>query len=148
MFSIALAGHNVLRWVVLVLALWTLYRAYQGWLGKREWQSQDKLAGRLLTIGFDLQLLLGLFLAVVSPLIQAAVDDLSTIGESDVIRFFAAEHIPVMVVAWILVHLTSVLSKRAEGDVKRHQRAAIGYSVALLMVLLATPWFRPLLPGL
>lgn len=148
MFPIALASHNVLRWLVLVLALWTLYRAYRGWLGKREWQSQDKLAGRLLTIGFDLQLLLGLFLAVVSPLIQAAVNDLSILGESDVIRFFAAEHIPVMVVAWILVHLTSVLSKRAEADVKRHQRAAIGYSVALLMVLLATPWFRPLLPGL
>ncbi|MFP3852724.1 MAG: hypothetical protein ACLFWD_00370 [Anaerolineales bacterium] len=148
MFSIALAVHNVLRWVVLVLALWALYRAYRGWMGERDWQPQDKMAGRLLTISFDIQLLLGLFLAVVSPLIQAAVNDLSTIGESDLIRFFAAEHIPVMMAAWILVHLTSVLSKRAEADVKRHQRAAIGYTVALLMVLLATPWFRPLLPGL
>lgn len=147
MYNIALGVHNVLRWVVLALAIWALYRHYRGWLGSRPWQPQDKLAGRLLTVGFDLQLLVGLFVAVVSPLIQAAVNDMSTITESDVIRFFAAEHIPVMIVAWILVHVTSVLSKRAEDEVKRHQRAAVGYSVALAMVLLVTPWFRPLLPG-
>ena len=148
MFPVALGVHNVLRWVILILALWTLYRAYRGWLGRRSWRAQDTLAGRLLTIGFDVQLLVGLFVAVLSPLVQAAVQDMSTIGASDVIRFFAAEHIPVMVVAWILVHVTSVVSKRAEDETKRHQRAAIGYSVALAMVLLVTPWFRPLLPGL
>ena len=147
MFNIALGVHNVLRWVVLVLAIWALFRYFRGWLGRRGWEPQDRLAGRLLTVGFDLQLLLGLFLSVTSPLIQAAVRDMSTIGESDVIRFFATEHIPVMFVAWILVHVTSVLAKRAEDDVKQHQRAAIGYSVAVAMVVLSTPWFRPLLPG-
>ena len=148
MLTVTLAVHNVLRWVVLALALWALYRSYRGWLGGREWQDQDSLAGRLLTIGFDLQLLVGLFVAALSPLIRSALQDLSAIGASDVIRFFAAEHIPIMIVAWILVHLTSVVAKRAEDERKRHQRTALGFSVALAFVLLATPWFRPLLPGL
>lgn len=147
MLNVVLGVHNVLRWVVLVLAMWTLYRSYRGWFGGGEWGQQDELAGRLLTISFDVQLLLGLFLAALSPLIRAALQDMSAISSSDVIRFFAAEHIPVMVASWILVHLTSVLAKRAEDDRKRHQRAALGYTVALAMILLVTPWFRPLLPA-
>jgi cytochrome c biogenesis factor len=148
MLNVALAVHNVLRWLVLVLAVWALYRSYRGWLGGRSWQDQDSLAGRLMTIGFDLQLLVGLFVAALSPLVRTALQNMSAIGTSDVIRFFAAEHIPVMVVAWILVHVTSVVAKRADDDKQRHQRTAIGFSVALALVLLATPWFRPFLPGL
>lgn len=148
MLPIALAVHNVLRWLVLAVSLWALYRSYRGWLGGHSWTSRDSLAGRLMTIGFDLQLLIGLFVAVLSPLVRAALQNMSAIGTSDVIRFFVAEHVPVMVVAWALVHATSVLAKRADDDKQRHQRTAIGFSVALAMVFLAIPWFRPLLPGL
>lgn len=148
MLRFALGLHNILRWVVVVAAVWTLVRAYLGWLGDRPWTRQDSLAGRIFTISFDLQLLVGVFLVVISPLIQAAIQAPEHIGTSETVRFFAVEHVPVMIIAWILVHVTSVVAKRAELDVKRHQRAAIGYSLAVIMVLLAIPWWRPIFPGL
>lgn len=148
MFRFVLGFHNILRWVVVIAAIWTLVRAYRGWLTDRPWTRQDDLAGRILTIAFDVQFLLGIFLAVTSPLIQAAIQAPEHIGTSESIRFFAVEHVPVMIAAWILVHVTSVIAKRAEADVKRHQRAAIGYSLAAIMLLLAIPWWRPIFPGL
>lgn len=148
MLSIALALHNLLRWVVVGLAVWTLFRAYRGWLGDGEWMAADTTAGRLLTISFDVQLLVGLLLAAVSPLIRVVIGNPSAIGSSDLVRYFAVEHIPTMVIAWILVHVTSVLAKRAEVGRLRHRRAAVGYSLSILLVLVAVPWWRPLLPGI
>jgi hypothetical protein len=148
MFRFALGLHNILRWVVVIAAVWTLVRAYLGWLTNRPWTRRDSAAGRVLTIGFDVQFLVGIFLAVMSPLIQAAIQAPEHIGTSESIRFFAVEHVPVMVAAWIVVHITSVIAKRAEADHERHQRTAIGYTLAAIMLLLATPWWRPLFPGL
>jgi cytochrome c biogenesis factor len=148
MLSIVLSLHNLLRWVVLLAALWALIRAYRGWLGGRGWDRRDGLAGRLYSISFDVQFLVGLFTAVLSPLIQAAVGDPSLIGASDGIRFFAAEHIPLILLALAAVHVTSVLGKRAESGRDRHRRSALGYSLSLVLILLATPWWRPLVRGL
>lgn len=148
MLSIVLTVHNLLRWLVLVAALWALIRAYRGWLGDGAWSGRDEQAGRLYSISFDVQFLVGLFTAAVSPVIQATLRDPSLIGSSDRIRFFAVEHIPTMVLALVAVHLTGVLAKRAESGRLRHRRSALGYSVSLLLVLLAIPWWRPLLPGL
>lgn len=147
MLNIVLALHNVLRWVVMGTAVWALIRAYRGWAANSEWLPADTTAGRFLTISFDIQLLVGLLLGALSPLIRAAVQDPSAIGGSEVIRYFASEHIPPMVVAVVLVHVTSVLSRRGRTGPQRHRRAALGYSLAMLLVLVAIPWWRPLLPG-
>lgn len=146
MFGFALALHNVLRWVVVAVAVWVLVRAYSGWLGDREWSSQDALTGRYLTIAFDVQLLVGLLVTVLSPLVEVAVQNPESIAASDTVRFFTTEHIPVMIVALIGVHLTSAFVKRADLDIRRHRRAAIGYSLSALLTALAIPWWRPLLP--
>ncbi|MGA9531450.1 MAG: hypothetical protein WBR18_01930 [Anaerolineales bacterium] len=148
MFRFVLGFHNILRWVVVIAAIWKLVRAYRGWLTNRPWTAQDALAGRVLTISFDVQFLVGIFVAALSTLIKIAIQSPDHIAASEMIRFFAVEHVPVMVAAWIAVHVTSVLVKRVEADNKRHQRAAIGYSVAVIMVLLAIPWWRPIFPGL
>ncbi len=146
MFGFALGLHNVLRWVIVAVALWALIRAYSGWLRDREWSSQDAMAGRFLTIAFDVQFLVGLFVSALSPLIRVAIQNPGQIGASEAIRYFATEHIPAMVVALVGVHLTSALVKRLESDSGRHRRAAIGYSLSTLLVILAIPWWRPLLP--
>ncbi len=148
MYPILLAAHNILRWAVVIAALWALVRGYRGWIRAQPWTSMDRLSGLAFTISVDVQLVIGLFLAALSPLIQPVLQDLSALGSSDAIRFFATEHIPTMVAAWIVVHLTSVVARRAEDDRGRHIRAALGYTVALALVVLGTPWWRPLFPGL
>lgn len=148
MYPILLAAHNILRWAVVIAAAWVLVRGYRGWAAAQPWTRADRLSGLAFTISVDIQLLIGLFLAAVSPLIRPVLQDLSALGSSDAIRFFATEHIPAMVAAWVVVHVTSVVARRAEDDRGKHTRAAVGYTLAVVLVVLATPWWRPLFPGL
>lgn len=149
MYQIVLAIHNILRWVVVILAIVALFRAYVGWIGEREYTETDRKFGFFFTVSLDIQLLLGLILYLfLSPITRAAFQDFSTAMTISDIRFFAIEHILMMILAVILVHVGTVVSKRASSDVSKHRREAILYSLATLVVILAIPWWRPLLPGL
>jgi hypothetical protein len=149
MYTIVLALHNLLRWLVLALGIWALLRAYSGWARSVAWSPLDRRAGLLFTIAFDIQFLLGLLLYfALSGLTQAALADFSGAMASADLRFFALDHPLLMLAAVILAHVGSALSRRASQDRARHRRAAIFYTLSLVAVLLAIPWSRPLLPWL
>jgi hypothetical protein len=131
--GIILAIHNLLRWVVLAAILFTLFRAYSGWLGKKAWQATDRLAGLIFSITIDVQLLLGIVLIFVR-------------GFSVIQMRFYIEHIGMMILAVVLAHVGSALSKKADLDVDKHRKAAIWFTLTLLVILVSIPWTRPLLP--
>ena len=141
MYQIVLAIHNILRWVVLVLAVVALLQAYIGWIGKREYTEIDRKAGVFFSVSLDIQVFLGLFLYVfLSPITRTAYQDFSTAMTIPEIRFFAVEHILMMILAVILVHVGTILTKKATSDVSKYRRAAIWYSLASLVVIIAIPW--------
>lgn len=148
LYNIILGTHNIVRWLVLAAAVWALIRTYGGWLGARAWTSVEDRASFLFTTAFDMQVLLGAFLAAVSPLTQAAMANLRGLMGAATLRFFFVEHIPTMVLALIVVHATSVVARRTGDDGARFKRSALGTTLALVMVAVAVPWWRPLLPGL
>jgi hypothetical protein len=66
-------------------------------------------------------------------------------------RFWTLEHVLLMIVALILIHVGRATSKRAEEARGKHKRAAIFFGLALLAILIAIPWpslsyGRPLIP--
>lgn len=148
MYEIILISHNILRWIVLILGIWAVIQAYVGWLGKREWTERDRKSSMWFTIALDLQFLLGLILTFISPLVQSAIGDLGTAMIVAEFRVILIEHIPIMILVLIVAHVTSTLAKRANTDLTKHRRAAIGFTIALLLVLAAIPWARPLLRGI
>lgn len=149
MYTVILALHNIMRWVVVILAIVALARAYRGWLGRREWTEADRKAGVFFGIGMDIQLLLGLILYFfLSPTTTAALRDFGAAMSNDQARFFALEHILYMFVAVVVVHIGSVMARRAKEPVARHRLAAIWFSLAALILVIAIPWWRPLFPGL
>jgi hypothetical protein len=148
MYNFILAVHNILRWVVLILAVLALVRSYSGWFGRREWTETDRKVGTFFGVSLDVQLLLGLVLYfALSPITQAALQDFGAAMRNDVARFFALEHFLYMVLAVVFAHVGSVTARRATEDVNKHRRAAIWFSLSVLALLLGMPWFRPLLPA-
>jgi hypothetical protein len=147
MYSFVLALHNILRWAVVIVGILAIVRAYMGWSGKRPWTGLDNSLGLFFTISMDLQLLLGLLLYVVlSPITTGAFADFGgAMGDSEA-RFWLVEHISVMIVAVILAHVGRSTSKKGVTDNIKHKRAAIFFTLAMLAVLIAIPWSRPLLP--
>jgi uncharacterized membrane protein YozB (DUF420 family) len=147
MYTFILAVHNILRWIVLILAVIALVRAFSGWFGRREWTETDRKVGTFFGVSLDVQLLLGLILYfALSPITRAAFQDFGAAMRNDVARFFVLEHFLYMVLAVVFAHVGSVTSRRATEDVNKHRRAAIWFTLAVLALLLGMPWFRPLLP--
>jgi hypothetical protein len=57
-----------------------------------------------------------------------------------VLRYWAVEHILLMIVAVFLVHAGRATSKRAQAAAQKHRRAAIFFGLATLAILVAIPW--------
>ena len=149
MYSFVLAVHNILRWVVIILAILALVRSYSGWLGKRDWTTTDRKVGVFFASAMDLQLLLGLILYIVlSPTTRTAFSDFGAAMRIADVRFFALEHFLYMIVAVVLVHIGTAMARKATQAVDKHRRAALWFTLAGLALVLGMPWFRPLLPGL
>ncbi len=146
MYTGLLHTHNLLRWFVLIAFLLVLILALRGWFGKKDWTKKDNLMGLLLTIFVDLQLLIGLVLYLfLSPFTKAAFADFGAAMKNSALRFYAVEHILIMIIALVLVHVGRVKSKRALLSVNKHKSAVIWYGIAFILVLAGIPWDRALL---
>jgi hypothetical protein len=149
MYPITLAIHNIVRWVVLILGILASVRAVSGWLGKRTWTEMDRKTGAYFGIALDVQLLLGLLLYFFfSPITTAALRNLGAAISNPEVRFFALVHALYMVVAVVLAHMGSAMSRRAATDPLKFRTAGLFYSLALVVILLGMPWMRPLFPAL
>ena len=62
LYPIILAVHNLLRWVVLILALITIIATLFTLAGKKSWTATLSNFGLIYTISLNIQLLFGLFL--------------------------------------------------------------------------------------
>jgi hypothetical protein len=146
LFTIILSIHNLMRWVVLILAIVAIVKAFLGWFRDRPWTEQDSKFGSYYTISLDIQFLLGIILYIfLSPLTHAFFSNLSAGLANPNLRFFGLEHIFYMFVAVALGHMGTAFSRRADVDQKKHRNAAIFFSLSLLVILIAIPWGRPLL---
>ncbi|ETN89525.1 hypothetical protein AN926_01215 [Thermus scotoductus] len=127
MYEAVLFLHNLVRWVVLAFGFLALWRP-----GAKE--------GAFFAHALTLQVVLGILLAFVSPLFQGALANLEAVmqtpGEA---RYFVAEHWVGGLVALGLAH--AGLSQARKGK----PRARLLFALALALVLLSIPWFRPLL---
>ena len=146
MYTGLLHTHNLFRWLVLIMLVVAIILGFTGWFGKKEWTKRDNLAGLLLTIFVDIQFLVGIVLyAFVSPLTKAAFADFGAAMKDTTLRFYAVEHILMMIIAVVLVHVGSAKSKNAIASWKKHRTSAIFYGIALVVILAAIPWNRALM---
>ncbi len=148
MFGVILALHNLIRWIVVIFAAYALFRAYRGWLACKPWTKADRQAGSFFTMSMDIQVLLGLILYfILSGLTRGYITliERNQPVPSGEMAFFGLEHILVMIVAVGIVHFGSVLSRRLTEPVKKFRAAALSYTLAVILIIIAIPWWRPLI---
>ena len=151
--QIVLVLHNLLRWAVLLFGLWTLLNALTGVFGKRNYTANDNRSNLFFMISCDIQLLLGLILYFSNSWFDR-LKDLGNNMKDPYNRFFTMEHMSMMIIAWILVHVGRASVKRATTDAAKHKRMLIFFGIAILLILAAIPWpfreaiGRPLFPGM
>lgn len=149
MYPLVLSIHNLVRWVALILGIVAAASAYLGWSGRGEWSPRERRLGSFFTIAMDIQLLLGLILFVfLSPVTRTAFQNIAAAIQGGDLRFFMLVHPLYMLLAVIIAHLGSILSRRAVDAIGKFRRAALWYSLSMLAMIVGMPWMSRLLPGL
>lgn len=137
MYNILLHAHSGLRWIVLILAVYAAIKYLSGWLGNKEFNSSDNKLGLYYMISMDIQLLVGLLLYFIfSPLTNSFHINMS----DTVSRFYGVEHIAIMILAVLFVHVGRSLTKKGTDSSSKFRRGALMYLFSLLFILIGIPW--------
>ncbi len=141
MYTVVLWLHSWVRWVVLVVGVILVVRAWWRWLGRKDWEKIDETLRRVFSGVVDLQLLLGLLLFLgLSPATTALLEKGGQALADPGVRFWTMEHVVPMIVAVILVHVGQMLITRTSDAEARYRWAAIVFGVVMLLILASIPW--------
>jgi hypothetical protein len=139
MYGLVIGVHNVLAWLVLVVAVLVLVRA----LTRRStWSDADTGLVRKLTLLVHLQLLAGLTLWFVSPTVAAARATMSATMKDSAARRLVVEHPTLMLLAAVAATVSGVMVKKATGPEAKSKKALIGTLITLLLIAAVIPWAR------
>jgi hypothetical protein len=143
MYSTLLILHNAVRWIALLLLLYSIYRAFVGYRGQKSFSSSDNAVRHWTATAFQVQLMIGFILYFNSPFVHAFWADQS-FQQWDSNTFFAVVHLTLMFVAVTVLSLGSALAKRKLTDAQKYKTMLVWFSVCLLIILIAIPWpFSP-----
>lgn len=141
MYEVFLMFHSWLRWLLLISMAGTLIKYLAGWLGNQPWKKLDNVLGIVFTSLMDLQLIFGLVLYFfLSPVTKLALSDFGAAMKNANLRFYAVEHLSMMLIAVVLVHIGRAKSKKAKIDRNKFKIASIFFLIALALILAAIPW--------
>jgi hypothetical protein len=136
--------HNLLRWVILILLLLSLFQAFSKNNGLKK-------TSLFLLIASHTTLLIGLYQYFTkgSGFNYIEQNGFGYVMKDPAMRFWAVEHISTMIIAIILITV-------ARGKAKKGIYAAASwlYLIALLLILAGIPWpfregiGRPWFPGM
>jgi hypothetical protein len=135
MYSLVLILHSWLRWIAIAAGVGATAAAASSPPGGSE------RPGLLFMISMDLQMLLGLLLyAFLSPNTAAVFKDFGAAMKDPVARFWAVEHVTMMLAAVVLAHVGRVLGRKASTPGAKRTRLMISFGLSTLLMIAGTPW--------
>jgi len=149
--------HNLLRWIIVVLLLLSIIKAYTGWKGNKSFSASDAKIWLFTMIASHITLLLGLYQWLMGRygLLTFEIPAGSSRMKDPFIRFFQVEHPVSMLLAILFITLGRGMAKKDLSDSLKYRQAFVYFFVALLLLLAAVPWpfrgeiiGRPLFPGM
>ena len=147
MYNGLLHLHNLLRWGVLLFGLYAITKSILGLMHRREFTKKENLSHILFVVFCHTQLILGLVLYFISPVVDAALKSGAVMSDK-FNRFVAVEHISTMIIAIVLIQVGRSLSKKATDPMAKHRKALIFFIIGYALILSRIPWDKALFPGM
>lgn len=135
MYQFLLESHSGLRYVVMLLLIAAIILSFAGWFGKKPFTASNKRINLFTLISAHIQLLLGLVLYFISPIVN--LNNMGATMKDSVLRYWAVEHVIMMLIAIVLITVGYSKSKKLIDDVSKHRTVAIFYTIALVIILVA-----------
>jgi hypothetical protein len=132
MYSFVLLLHSWLRWLAIGAGIAATASVSS---------PRGAKTGLLFIIAMDLQLVLGLLLyALLSPNTTVIFGDFGGAMRDPVARFWAVEHLSMMIGAVALAHVGRVLARKAPTPAAARTRLLICFGLSTVLMILGTPW--------
>jgi hypothetical protein len=156
MDSILLSAHNIVRWLVLLFCVLSLFTGLRGFSGKRAFTDGDKRTMMFFMISCDIQLLLGLCLYFMKGYYRNfSGDSMGAVMRDGVSRFWTVEHTIGMLMAIIFVHIGYSKTKGKASQKIKFRTIFWCSFLAMIIFIVLVPWpfripgiARPLVPGM
>lgn len=123
MYQILKSAHSGWRYLVLILLVLAIIQALAGWLGKKPYTEGNRKINLFTLIFVHTQILIGLVLYFLSPLVEAGV------------RYWKMEHIGMMIFAAVLVTIGNARSKKGTDAAVKHRSVALYFGLALIIIV-------------
>ncbi len=123
--------HSGLRYIVLLLLLAAIIRAWADWLGKKPYSEGKRKLNLFTMISLHTQLLIGFVLYFLSPYVQF---NSGTMKVHDT-RYWTVEHLTAMIIAIAIVTIGHSRSKKAALPEGKHKAIAIFYTLGLVIII-------------
>ncbi len=132
MYSLLLATHSIVRYFLLILLVIVVVRSLQRWLNKSAYDKIDEKMSLTLFIFTHTQLLLGIILFFVSPIVIFSGASM----KDAIARYWLVEHNTGMIIAIVLITVARISSKKMTDAVTKHKRMFIFNAIALGIIVL------------
>jgi hypothetical protein len=140
MYATFLMLHSWLRWVALVAGVAATIAALTDTTPPPATSRADRW-GLILMITLDIQLLLGLVLYLaVSPMMEEIRRNFAASMKDPVARFWAVEHITMMLGAVVITHVGRVLARKSATADAKKMKLFVSFGIATVLMFLAIPW--------
>jgi uncharacterized membrane protein (UPF0182 family) len=134
--------HNLLRWIILILLLVSVVKSYMGWKSGKAFSAGDRKIWLFTMIAAHVTLLIGLYqwLAGRYGLLTHQRPEGVSMMKDGYYRFFQFEHPLTMIVAILLITMGYGVAKKHLSDSDKYRKAFQLFLLALILILLRTPW--------
>lgn len=142
--------HNFLRWVILILLLFSIISSYTAWRSKRPFKKSDRRIWLFTMVSAHITLLVGLYLLIWGPMgiKNTELPAGESIMSNPVLRFKWIFHPISMFIAIALITFGKRLGRAAIPDEAKFRKAFVYFLLAMLVILAAIPWDAALFPGM
>lgn len=140
--------HNLLRWVILILLLLSIAKAYSGWKQGKAFSPGDRKIWLFTLIASHVMLVIGVYqwLAGRYGMLKTSLPEGVSVMSDKFFRFFWVEHPVLMIISIILITLAYGRAKKPIPDAIKYKQAFWLFVVALLLILISIPWpFREII---
>lgn len=145
MYSTLLVFHSLIRWLVVAFLLYSIYRAFVGYLNDKPFSKTDNAFRHWTATIAHIQLMVGIILYTQSPIVKYFWRKTETDLQNLDSTFYGIIHIFLMLTAIVLLTIGSALAKRQPTDKEKFKTMLVWFSIALIIIFIAVPWtFSPL----
>lgn len=143
-YTALLIVHSLFRWFLLISLFYSIYQAFKGLSSKLQYTPRFDKIRNITVILAHVQLIVGLGLYFISPVIRQLFNNFGEAVKESAIRFYGMEHSLIMIIAIVLITIGSAKAKRLSEDAKKFKSIAIWFTIGLILILITIPWpFSP-----